>query len=810
MQDIGVRVGVQGEQQYRQALQGIVQQSKELNSEMKALVSGFDSTTSAQDQARQKMDVLNREIQNQSKYIETLNAKYKSQETTLKNLKDQLDKANKEYGEGSKESQKLTTKIEQQERAMSQTRTTINNATTALNNMQSEMSQTKSIAEGTSSATDELADSIDDVGDAAEGASGGWSVFGQMVADFGSKIAGSVLGVIKDLAKEAIGVSDQMIKFKNTMSFAGFSTTEIDAVSKAMKDYADLTVYSLGEVSNVVAQLGANGVENFEELVEAAGNLNAAAGGSADTFSTFGLVLTQTAGVGRLTTENWKQLMNAIPGASGVIQDALRDAGAFVGDFSAAMKDGEITAEEFNEAIMKVGSQPMAQEAATSVETFEGKLGRLKTQGIEILQNAIELLMPVIDAAFTTLGAFLTPIVNLTRAFKGGKDEIDQYTTATQTLTETVTKWNDEQSKLDVEFDSSAALMSTYRDRLRDLEVQMYNAKAAGEDYSAIQLEYAETVKILNDRVPDLNLKIDEQTGLLNLNSQAILNNADAWIESKKRQMWQEAFTDILTKQAQAEAEVETNRVKLKLATDQYNDSTERAAELQTQLDELWDEFYSGAAEDPEALKEQIDAVNAEWERENSNIKEAEKQMGLYSKAVDEGTKALEEISVEVDQARETFDNLMASQSNYGTQTKRILNDEVVPLYARAAKDASDAWNRNISLKVYSPAREGLTTISAYKTGLAYVPYDGFIAELHKGERILTAAEALEYRNLRSPEVSVPSAPSVPDASTVNNNQRTTVTLNVYAAEGQDEMALADIVMDRIQRSVNRQEAIYA
>lgn len=146
MQDIGVRVGVQGEQQYRQALQGIVQQSKELNAEMKALVSGFDSTTTAQEQAHQKMEVLNREIQNQTKYIDTLNAKYKSQEATLNNLRQQLDKANAEYGEGSKESQKLTTKIEQQERAMSQTRTTINNATTALNNMNSEMTETERTA----------------------------------------------------------------------------------------------------------------------------------------------------------------------------------------------------------------------------------------------------------------------------------------------------------------------------------------------------------------------------------------------------------------------------------------------------------------------------------------------------------------------------------------------------------------------------------------------------------------------------------------------------------------------------------------
>lgn len=810
MQDIGVRIGVQGEQQYRQAIQNIVQTSKELNAEMKALTSGFEANTSAQEQARQKMDVLNRQIQNQSKYIDTLNGKYKAQETTLNTLRQQLDKANAEYGEGSKESQKLTAKIQQQETAMSKTRTAINNATAALNSMQTEMSDTERSANGAASSTERLSNAVEDAGDAADKASGGWSVFGQMVADFATKAASAALNMVKDLAKEAISVNDQMIKFQNTMQFAGFGAAEIEKISDAMKDYADKTVYSLGDVSNVVAQLGANGVENFEELVEAAGNLNAAAGGSAETFSSFGLVLTQTAGAGKLTTENWKQLMNAIPGASGKLQDALRDAGAFVGDFSDAMKNGEITADEFNAAIMKVGSQPMAVQAATSAETFEAKLARLKTQGIDIISDALTILTPAIDLAFKAFDAILTPIAKLTEALKGGQDKIDKYTVSAKTLTQSVNDWKTAQKEIDDEYDTSGALIDVYKERLKNLEDQMWKEKAAGEDVTAIQAEYKAIVDMLNENIPDLNLNINEQNGLLDYNSQLILDNSEAWVEAKKAQAWQESFTDILSEQAKAEAELETNRVKLKIATDDYNASTQKAADLQAELDRLWDEYYSGAADDPAALKAKIDEVTAAWEQENLTIKDAETRMNDYSTAVNEGEKAMEGISAEVEIAQKTFDALMESQDYYAYKTKRVLNDEVVPLYAQAARDASSAWNRNISLKVYSPARQGLTTISAYKTGLAYVPYDGFIAELHKGERILTAAEALQYRNLRSPEAYVPTAPSVPDLSTVNNNQRTSVVLNVYGAEGQDESVLADIVMDRIQRSVNRQEALYA
>lgn len=183
--------------------------------------------------------------------------------------------------------------------------------------------------------------------------------------------------------------------------------------------------------------------------------------------------------------------------------------------------------------------------------------------------------------------------------------------------------------------------------------------------------------------------------------------------------------------------------------------------------------------------------------------------MNTYSEATAKSEEALSSVSEEVKYAQRAFDELSSSQSNFPDAVSSALW-EVVPKYAQAAKDASRAWNNNLSFKAWQPARNGFTTISAYKTGLAYVPYDGFIAELHKGERILTAAEALEYRNLRNPEVIVPEAPATPDLSTITNNTRTNVVLNVYGAEGQDEEALADIVIDKIQRQVNSREALYA
>lgn len=48
--------------------------------------------------------------------------------------------------------------------------------------------------------------------------------------------------------------------------------------------------------------------------------------------------------------------------------------------------------------------------------------------------------------------------------------------------------------------------------------------------------------------------------------------------------------------------------------------------------------------------------------------------------------------------------------------------------------------NRNVKVNA------NVSTNGSHAGGLAYVPFDGYIAELHKGERVLTAREADEYR----------------------------------------------------------------
>lgn len=235
---------------------------------------------------------------------------------------------------------------------------------------------------------------MNEIDKASNKATNGSGKFAAIAGAMGGLVSTGVsmaIDAISGLSNDIIEASDSAQKFASTLSFAGLDTNTIDQLTASTQKYADETVYDLSDIRNTTAQLAANGVDNYANLAEAAGNLNAVAGGNADTFKSVGMVLTQTAGAGKLTTENWNQLSDAIPGASGKLQEAMKKNGAYTGDFRDAMAKGQISAEEFNKAVMDLGMTDAAKEAATSTQTIEGAMGNLEASvvnvGVQILDS---------------------------------------------------------------------------------------------------------------------------------------------------------------------------------------------------------------------------------------------------------------------------------------------------------------------------------------------------------------------------------------------------------------------------------------
>ena len=473
--DIGPRIGLDGAAEFNRSIKNIISQSKALAAEMKAVTSAFDQNDGAQSKLTAQMSVLSKQIDVQKQRVQLLGDQYAQASSKAQQLNAELVQAIQKHGQTSTEAAKAARALDQQEASVQKLRTDYLNATAVLNKMNAEFSGLSSEATRVKTPLESLNDTISSqknelsrlkseyanaVLEFGKGSSSAKRLSGEIkdlssdlqtnerrlesataeADDFGNELqsvgqqAGGLGDIIKgsfvgnvladafstitselgNLGGEALDAADSLTKFESTMNFAGFDSGTIAEVSSAMQDYAARTVYDLETVANTTAQLGANGVANFEQLTEAAGNLNAVAGGNADTFKSVAMVLTQTAGAGKLTTENWNQLTDAIPGASGVLQQAMLENGAYVGNFREAMEKGEITADEFNQAIMQLGMTDAAQQAAESTATIEGALGNLRANitdfitaalteggGMELLTTAIN----GISQAFTDLTA---------------------------------------------------------------------------------------------------------------------------------------------------------------------------------------------------------------------------------------------------------------------------------------------------------------------------------------------------------------------------------------------------------------------
>ncbi|MBM6697508.1 transglycosylase SLT domain-containing protein [Streptococcus alactolyticus] len=360
---------------YKSGLAGLQQQFRQQNEASETYIKRLQAEGKENEANAEKSKLLKNSVEN-------LTNQYKIQENMLEKV--------------AAESGKTSDKYLLQKKRLDETATSLANAKNEQDKLNEEFRKANpTFFDKIRAKAKESADSMQELAEKATHTNSVLGSFREKLS-FGA-VAGlaqtAIQGVVSSLSgmtDEVTNTSDAIEKFQSTMNFAGKTKEETEEATKLFKKYADDTVYDLNDITNTGAQLAANGINSYKELAIAAGNLNAVAGGNADTFKSVGMVLTQTAGAGKLTTENWNQMADAIPGASGKLQEALKNMNAYTGDFRDAMADGQISAEEFLKAIQDLGSTDAAEEAARSTKTFEGAIGNLEATVTTGMTNVLD------------------------------------------------------------------------------------------------------------------------------------------------------------------------------------------------------------------------------------------------------------------------------------------------------------------------------------------------------------------------------------------------------------------------------------
>ncbi len=172
--DIGIKLGVEGEKEFKKALADINSSFKVLGSEMKFVESQFDKNEKSVGSLTAKNEVLNKEIEAQKAKIETLRS-------ALKNASDS-------FGENDKRTQNW--------------RIQLNNAEAALNDMEREVASNEKAIDEMSGAeedaekdTKNMSKAVKDSGDTAQDAGGKFDKFKTVVADVAKATAAAVAAI---------------------------------------------------------------------------------------------------------------------------------------------------------------------------------------------------------------------------------------------------------------------------------------------------------------------------------------------------------------------------------------------------------------------------------------------------------------------------------------------------------------------------------------------------------------------------------------------------------------------------------------
>lgn len=205
--DIGPKIGIDGEKEFRDALKSMGQQLKTLGTEMKAVTSAFDVDNDSQKKLAAQSDVLTRQLE--------------IQEQRITEIQKALDYARANYAENSNEVQRW--------------QQALNNATTDLNNTKKQLG--------------DLENGVDDVGDAMDDAGKKTTTFGDMLKGIlaseaiinGVKAVASGIKALIGGAVEGYGEYEQLV---------GGVETLFDTSAKKVQDYANSAYKTAGLSAN--------------------------------------------------------------------------------------------------------------------------------------------------------------------------------------------------------------------------------------------------------------------------------------------------------------------------------------------------------------------------------------------------------------------------------------------------------------------------------------------------------------------------------------------------------------------------------
>ncbi len=151
---------------------------------------------------------------------------------------------------------------------------------------------------------------------------------------------------------------------------------------------------------------------------------------------------------------------------------------------------------------------------------------------------------------------------------------------------------------------------------------------------------------------------------------------------------------------------------------------------------------------------------------------------------------------------KETFMIIPNTLKKVFLSTFELIKNKMQDIKSLLKLPEPPAWILKITSKMKNEGIDG-----SHYNGLANVPYDGYIAELHKGERVLTAGENEEYSNRLGVKLKTLKGSSKTTTTLTKNDNKNyfnpTINITVNGSESEEN------IEDRIKNAVEEQMEKY-
>lgn len=407
--NIGPRIGIEGESQYRKELQGIIEKSKALKAEMDAVSKGFKEAGDDSTDFERKSKVLGKQIENQQQIVD--------------HYRELMEASADALGENASETTNYETKLYKAQGAMA--------------DMQRQLSELTGEEDENTDQTEEVGDAVEDTGSAMDDASDKTSIFAETLKS--QLTAQAIINGIKSIADAVKDIANSVKEaFTSTVDWAdeldelstqtGISSTELQKL-QYMAGLVDV------DVSTVTGSM--------RKLTKSMDSASSGSGASYEAFQKLGVSVKDANGELKSSYDVFYEVIDAL----GQIQNPTeRDAqameifGKSAQELNPMIEKGSTVLKEFGKEAEESG-YVLDDQALKGLTDVADAFDRVQNAGDSAIRNAFAPLAPTIATAINSaIPSMQLFAQNLGKMFSGDMT-VGDFTTFLMTKIQEMVTW---------------------------------------------------------------------------------------------------------------------------------------------------------------------------------------------------------------------------------------------------------------------------------------------------------------------------------------------------------------------------------